>query len=202
MISFVRGTLVNTGPDYVVVDVAGVGYKVFVPTPAVGILAGKKEEVIVYTYLHVREDAMQLFGFIQDSDRELFEQLIQVSGIGPRVALAVLSSITPAALIQAVIHEQTNVLTQIPGIGKKMAQRIIIELKDKLGKLTASKDRDPDPITALLPDSAGEALEALIALGYNPGEVRKLVASISEKGAGSLKPQEIVKLALKEMGRF
>ncbi len=202
MISFVRGTLVSTGPDYVVIDVAGVGYKVFVPTPAVTALAGQKDGVTVYTYLHVRDDAMQLFGFVQESDRQIFEQLIQVSGIGPRVALAVLSSMPSQALVQAVLHEQTNVLTRIPGVGKKMAQRIIIELKDKLGKLDISKGHEPIPGTAGLPDASGEALEALIALGYNPGEAKRVLVSMSQKEIPSLKPQELVRLALKELGKF
>jgi len=202
MISFVRGTLVSTGPDYVVVDVAGVGYKVFVPTPAVTALAGQKDGVTVYTYLHVRDDAMQLFGFVQESDRQIFEQLIQVSGIGPRVALAVLSSMPSQALVQAVLHEQTNVLTRIPGVGKKMAQRIIIELKDKLGKLDISEGHEPIPGTAGLPDASGEALEALIALGYNPGEAKRVLVSMSQKEIPSLKPQELVRLALKELGKF
>lgn len=204
MIAFLRGRPAGAGPDYMVIDVGGVGYKVFVPTPVLGAAADSKEEVTLYTYLHVREDAMQLFGCLDEADLRVFELLIQVSGIGPKVALAVLSSMPAASFIQAVISEQADLLTRIPGVGKKTAQRVIIELKDKLGKMGAAAGGEglPGSPAGPLPDAAAEALQALVALGYNPGEARKAMGKAIGKGAGALTPENLVLESLKELGRL
>jgi len=200
MISFLRGRTVNTGTDHVVIDVGGIGYKVFVPTSVIGKAAEPQQDITLHTYLHVREDAMQLFGFMAESDRGIFELLLQVSGIGPKVALAVLSATTVPSLVQAVINEQVNVLTQIPGVGKKMAQRVIVELKDKFAKIDVGGDSG---ITEFVPgpeDNAGDALQALAALGYNPAEAKKALAKVVS-GNKDLALEETVRLALKELGR-
>ncbi len=204
MIAFLRGRPAGAGPDYVVVDVGGVGYKVFVPTPVAGALADRREEVTLYTYLHVREDAMQLFGCLEEADLRVFELLIQVSGIGPKVALAVLSSMTAVTFIQAVINEQVNLLTRIPGVGRKTAQRVIIELKDKLGKMEASAGGEGLPLSPAGPmsDMAADALQALIALGYNPGEARKALGKAADGEPGALSTGDMVRRALKELSRI
>ncbi len=202
MISFLRGRAVNTGTDHVVIDVGGIGYKVFVPTTVIGKAADPQQDITLHTYLHVREDAMQLFGFMAESDRGIFELLLQVSGIGPKVALAVLSATTVPSLVQAVINEQVNVLTQIPGVGKKMAQRVIVELKDKFAKIDVGGDGDSG-MTEFVPgpeDTAGDALQALAALGYNPAEAKKALAKVVA-GNKDLALEETVRLALKELGR-
>ena len=202
MISFLRGKTVNTGTDHVVIDVGGIGYKVFVPTTVIGKAAEPQQDITLHTYLHVREDAMQLFGFMAESDRGIFELLLQVSGIGPKVALAVLSATTVPSLVQAVINEQVNVLTQIPGVGKKMAQRVIVELKDKFAKIDVGGDGESG-MTEFVPgpeDTAGDALQALAALGYNPAEAKKALAKVVA-GNKDLALEETVRLALKELGR-
>lgn len=202
MIAFIKGKPVGAGADYIVIDVGGVGYKIYVPTPVIGILADK-DEVTVYTYLHVREDAMLLYGFLEERDREVFELLIQISGIGPKVALGILSSIPVPSLVQAVLHEQVHALTTAPGVGKKTAQRVIIELRDKMGKIdTTAGIRENAAISGGLPDETSDAVQALGALGYNPADARKALNRIvSDQGTG-LKTEELVKLALKELGRF
>lgn len=201
MIAFLKGRPVFSGIDYVVLDVTGVGYKVFVPTPVIGKVAESKEDVMIHTYMHVREDIMQLFGFLQESDREVFELLIQVSGIGPRVALGVMSAMPVPSLVSAVVHEQTQVLTQIPGVGKKTAQRIIIELKDKLSRLGNVGAPEITSAAASITDDAGDALQALVALGYNPLEAKKVLGSVAGTGT-AYTSEEMVRLALKELGRF
>jgi Holliday junction DNA helicase RuvA len=109
MIAFLRGRPAVIGTDHVVIDVGGVGYKVFVPIPVVSSISGQKDDVTVFTYLNVREDAMQLYGFLDEKDLEVFEMLIQISGIGPKVALAVLSAMSAQSLIHAVVQEQISV---------------------------------------------------------------------------------------------
>lgn len=202
MIAFLRGQPVSTGADCVILDVTGIGYRVFVPTPVIGALAGQNSEVTLHTYLHVREDAMQLYGFLQEEDLGVFESLIQVSGIGPKVALAVLSSMTASSFIQAVLHEQVDILTQVPGVGKKTGQRAIIELKDKFAKMNAGREMALPGISTGSPVGMEDALQALIALGYSPVEARRALGKISPAENGPLKLEDIVKMALKELGRF
>lgn len=201
MIAFLKGRPVSSGTDYVVIDVSGVGYKVFVPTPVIGKIAENKEDVIIHTYMHVREDSMQLFGFMQESDRVVFELLIQVSGIGPRVALGVLSAMPVPSFVSAVVHEQVQVLTQIPGVGKKTAQRVIIELKDKLGKMEVGIAPGVIFDAGSPPAESSDAIDALIALGYNAVEAKKVITKVVGTGA-VLSTEELVRKALKELGRF
>lgn len=201
MIAFLRGRLINTGPDFVIIDVNGIGYKVFVPIPVIGVMTDKNSEVTIYTYLHVREDAMLLFGFLQESDQEIFELLIQISGIGPKVALAVLSSMSAPSFIHAVINEQVGILTQIPGVGKKTAQRVIIELKDKLEKYIKCGMEIRD-VSFGLPDTFADAVHALIVLGYSSLEAKKILGRISANHTDQIKTEDLVRIALKELGRF
>ncbi len=204
MIAFLRGRPVNTGPDWVILDVAGIGYRVFVPPSVIQFLADKtaEPELTVHTYLHVREDAVQLFGFLQEDELALFEQLIQVSGVGPRLALAVLSAMPADSFIQAVRQEQVQVLTQIPGVGKKTAQRVIVELKDKFDKMNLGRETGAPGVSARLPAGAEDALQALVALGYNLAEARKALSKMAPAEISSFRPEEIVRLALKELGQF
>ena len=201
MIAFLRGRPVTSGPDHVVLDVGGIGYKVFVPTSVIGKMADPQTEVTVHTYLHVREDALQLFGFLEDADRGIFELLIQVSGIGPKVALAVLSSTTTPAFVQAVINEQINLLTQIPGVGKKTAQRVIVELKDKFGKMDVAADADIPGTAVESYNITGDALQALVALGYNPVEAKRVLGRVTSANK-DIELEETVRLALKELAKF
>lgn len=203
MIAFLQGKLINKGLDYIVISVGGVGYKVFVPATTMAKFPGSEEEAKVHTYLHVREDALILFGFAQEEELQLFETLINVNGVGPKVALGILSSGSAGSLKQAIVGENLAVLTNIPGIGKKTAQRIIMELKDKLAKepLQAS---NLGMLGIITPSGAWgqEAIEALQALGYSLGEASRAVQGILAREGTSLKIEEVIKLALKELARI
>ncbi|WP_461569880.1 Holliday junction branch migration protein RuvA [Thermincola ferriacetica] len=199
MISFLRGELNYIGEDYIIIDVHGVGYKVYVPASFIGKLPACGQPVTVFTHLYVREDVMQLYGFPDREELELFEVLLQVSGIGPKVAVSVLSAIPASSFKQAIVNEQVGVLMQVPGIGKKTAQRMILELKDKLGKLPG-RGQAP-PVSANFAPNTEEAVQALIALGYAPNEARKAVNKVVNTHP-ELGVEESIKKALLELARF
>ena len=200
MISYLKGIVMQAGGDYIIVEVAGIGYKVNVPFSIFGRLPAIGGEVQVHTYLHVREDAMQLYGFLEPEELELFEILLQVSGIGPRVALTILSAMPPASFRMAVINEQLSALTAIPGVGKKTAQRMVIELKDKLVK-TARGEAGLVPVAAAGGPVTDEAWQALVALGYTTGEAQRVVRKISAAPEAPESVEETIRLALRELGR-
>src|ERR671928_944272 len=137
MIARLRGKPVARTPEGLVLDVGGVGYLVHA-TPAA--MRGGDDELIVHTYLHVREDALQLYGFADAGERELFVQLLSVNGVGPKVALAIVSGYSPGELRRAIVREDADLFQTIPGIGKKTAQRVVLELKEKIAPLTAVED--------------------------------------------------------------
>ena len=186
MISRLRGAPVGRTADGLVVDVGGVGYLVSA-TPSVLRRTDGATEVTVETYLHVREDALQLYGFAEAAQRELFVQLLSVNGVGPKVALAIVSGSPAADLRRAIVLEDTARFQAIPGIGKKTAERIVLELKEKLGDA-------PVPIS-----SAGGtqphvvARDALVELGYSVGEAEQALAAVDP----DLPPEERVRQALK-----
>jgi len=201
VIAFLRGTLVSRTDESVILDVAGVGYEVIVPLRTrVGAIG---DELTLYTYLHVREDGISLYGFESIEDRTLFELLITVSGIGPKSAIGMLSHITPAELRRAVKTGDVNRLLALPGIGQKTAQRIILELKDKLGDMDDDFEGD-EVYSDGSGDAVGEAIEALVALGYSFHEARRFVAAAvkSLKAARSdLSTDTILRTALSSAGR-
>ena len=186
MIAKLRCTVDQVGEDWAVLDVNGVGYLV-AATPSVLQQVKRGGEVVVETYLHVREDALQLFGFAETAERELFVQLLSVNGVGPKVALAIVSGSPAADLRRAIVLEDTARFQAIPGIGKKTAERIVLELKEKLGDA-------PVPIS-----SAGGtqphlvARDALVELGYSVGEAEQALAAVDPE----LPPEERVRQALK-----
>jgi Holliday junction DNA helicase RuvA len=165
MIGRLTGTLVEKNPPQILLDVQGVGYEVDVPMSTFYNLPGAGERVVLFTHLAVREDAHQLFGFGSEPERRAFRQLLKISGVGARTALSVLSGLSVAELAQAVTMQDTGRLTKIPGIGKKTAERLLLELKDKLGA---------DVTTAVgvhrAPPAAADILNALLALGYSDKE--------------------------------
>ena len=134
MISHVYGDIAQSGEGFVVIDVGGIGYQVNVTKPILNELTGKKEKIKLYTYLHVREDAHILYGFLNQSDLEMFKLLISVTRVGPQIAMNILSQIKIEELAAAIIHEDEKVLTRISGVGAKNAKRLILELKDKMTK--------------------------------------------------------------------
>lgn len=200
MIAFLRGKIALLEEGAVVLDVGGVGYRVFVPASYLTRLPGPGEEVHMPTYLVVREDSMQLFGFSDYVERELFAMLLNVSGIGPRGALAVLSSLSPQQLCLAVAQEDVKTVTKVPGVGKKTAQRLILELKDKLkGRVTEQQVEGIEDLGGQVETAdAADAVFALVALGYSAGEAEAAVQEVV-KSAQGLPASELLRLALQKL---
>ena len=179
------------------VDVAGVGYEIEAPMATFYDLPAQGETVTLHTHLVVREDAHLLFGFSTETQRALFRSLIKVSGVGPRVALAILSTLSAVEFALCVANNDIPTLTRVPGIGKKTAERLIIEMRDKLGEVDLAAPVAATPGgTVLLTDPTSEAVSALIALGYKPQEASRLVRSVA---GADLSTEEIIRLALKSM---
>ena len=201
MIGSVAGTLVETYADGALVDVNGVGYRVHAPASVIARLPGAGERVRLHTHLHVREDALTLFGFTTGEERDLFEILIGVNGIGPKGGLAVLSVYAPDALRRAVLGEDVDALTLIPGVGKKTASRMILELKEKLG----AGDADLVAVAAspAVRQALSEVRAALLQLGYSTTEAREAIERVAAEAAaanGNGSPEKLLKMALKELG--
>lgn len=200
MIGYVRGIVTHLFKESCYVDVHGVGYRVYVPiTTRQQLIEG--QEATLFTYLNVREDAMQLYGFWTEDEYELFILLISVSGIGPKVGLGILSGMTPEAFKLAVINGQVQQLTKLPGIGKKSAERLVLELKDKLVKMTQISVETPaaiQPIGVTHSGPSGEAIEALVSLGYAQKDVEALVESLND---GSKDVSALIKACLVELGK-
>jgi Holliday junction DNA helicase RuvA len=184
MIASLRGKVVARRLDGVVLDVGGVGYSLQTTSRAHQKAKGAGE-VTLDTYLHVREDALQLYGFAEPAERELFELLLSVSGVGPKVALAIISNSTPVDLRRAIALEDESRFVAIPGIGKKTAQRIMLELKEKLGPVEALVDASPSQELM--------ARDALVELGYSIPEAERALAGTDPE----LPPEERVRLALR-----
>jgi holliday junction DNA helicase RuvA len=178
VIARLRGRVVARAGAAIVVDVGGVGYLVHA-TPSVSRLGDG--EIVVETYTHVREDALQLFGFASSAERRLFELLLGVSGVGPKVALAIVSGSTPAELTRAIAREDTARFEAIPGIGRKTAQRVVLELREKLGAVADA------------PAAADLAREALVELGWSVVDAERALAEVD----ATLPAEERVRLALK-----
>lgn len=193
MIAMLRGKVVASSLGELVVDVAGVGYAVHVPP---GSLAAIGAEITLHTHLSVREDGWTLYGFGEPGAKALFTSLLSVSGVGPKLALAAVSTLGAEGLRRAVVTEDVAALTAVPGVGKKSAQRIVLELRERLGTVTV----DDGVVVA---GSAGgpveEVREALAALGYAPAEVNAVMSSIG--GDVELGPEQLLRSALQHLGQ-
>lgn len=191
MIAGIRGRLEALGADHVLIDVGGIYFKVHVPTTALASLGSPGGEVRLHTYLLVREDALSLFGFASEAEREVFQSLLGVRGIGPKVAMALLSALSPAELAHAIAAESRAMLTQVPGIGSRVASRLIVELKGKL----------PSVAEAALPASGDvdEVGAALVALGYTDSEAAAALAALLPQT--DLTTEEKLRLALQHLAR-
>lgn len=202
MIATLTGRVQQIAGDFSVINVGGVGYQVFMPLTALEELAQCTDEVVIYTYLNHKEDAMTLYGFLHPEDKSLFQQIIGVSGIGPKTALAVLSVLSADDLRQAILNEQTKELTKVPGIGLKSAQRLILELKSQISKALSTKDRTE--LDAKVEGGRGEALEdavaALVALGYQTAEATEAVRKVWQESPGQKVP-DLVRNSLKRLIR-
>lgn len=199
MIGFLRGQVAALKADYCLLDVNGVGYRVFVAGSTRSKLR-LKEEMQLFTYMNVYQDGITLYGFASEDEYDIFQLLIGVSGIGPKVALGILSSITVDGLCKAIQNKQATVLTKLPGIGKKSAERLILELKDKVGFATSDDDEvlTLDMEGAVGDDIVSEAQAALVALGYSQAEI----APVLKKATKCKTTEEIIKLALKQLNKF
>jgi holliday junction DNA helicase RuvA len=200
VIECLKGKVINIEPETVVIEVQGVGYLIYAGNPY------KYEEwlnetVIVYTYQHVREDAIRLYGFRHREERRLFEKLLQVSGIGPKGALAIVASEQPGLVVEAIENEDEKFLVKFPGVGKKTARQIILDLKGKVEEFVPSLAQSvPGEArtsrTSSYSQELEEAIEALRALGYIEKEIKKVIPALQKE---SLSTDQYIKLALKEM---
>lgn len=199
MIRFVRGLLTEHGKGFVVVDVGGVGLWVQTPEPLSMTLPGPGQEVSLHTRLVVREDALTLYGFASSEEAGLFDLLLTVSGVGPKVALGILGACRPKRFLELIVFEDTEGLGRLPGVGKKLSQRLALELRDKLApgreRLSAG-DFTPGPAAR---DSAEEAIEALTALGYARVEAAQAVDRARKELGASAQAADLIKAALRRL---
>jgi Holliday junction DNA helicase RuvA len=198
VISRLTGRLLDKGPNRIVIDVHGVGYDVQIPLTTFYGLGEPGAEVSLRVHTHVREDALALYGFSTGLELKLFEQLIGVSGIGPRLALSVLSGIESTDLVRAVRHGDVGRLTAIPGVGKKTAERIGLELKDRL-KLIVEPEAEDSAQSGAEPDMRGDLLSALLNLGYHRQLADRAVDAALAGQPGTF--EQVLRQALKELAR-
>jgi holliday junction DNA helicase RuvA len=199
VITFLDGKLTSALPTQAVVDVGGVGYEVFIPLSSYDKLPPAGQPIRLLTHLHVREDAHVLYGFMTSAERDLFRLLVNnVSGIGPKLALAVLSGMSVNNFKAAVVNSDTGSLSKISGLGKKTAERIVLELKDKVGVTAAWEAASAAHAPTPEQERANEAVLALIALGYKQVEAHRTVRELQDKERHK-STEELVKLALKQM---
>ena len=195
---FIKGNLEQKSNNYVVIDVGGVGYKIFMATNSIEKLGEIGEIVKVYTHYYVREDNISLYGFNTNEELRMFELLLQVSGIGAKSAIAMLSEISPSSFALAVISDDISKLVKIPGIGKKTAARIVLELKDKLKTEETITKNEEVKLSISNEEETSEAVAALQVLGYTKREIEKALEKVDTK---NLQLEEIIKEGLKYLAR-
>ena len=199
MFAYMKGTLEVKTVGYVVIEVAGIGYKIFMSEPAIEKLGEIGEIVKVHTYLKVREDDISLFGFNTNEELRMFELLLSVSGVGAKSAITILSNITPSSFALAVISDDVGKLKQLPGIGAKTAQRLILELKDKLKGEQVEEDKlDKMQETLLDNHKSTEAMAALQVLGYSKKEIEKALEKVDKE---NLTVEDIIRKGLYNLAR-
>jgi len=199
MFYYLNGTLAHVGPNLAVIDCGGVGYACKTTNYTLASLK-RGDKAKLYTYLHVREEIFELYGFASENELNCFQMLIGVSGVGPKAALAILSSVSPEHLATAIITGDEKALTGAPGVGKKIAQRVILELKDKLAKgqlnSVSGESYGGTGVTVIPENKASEASAALAVLGYGPAEINEALKGIP---VDELSLEAVIKQALKKM---
>ena len=198
MFAYIKGSLEQKSNNYIVIDVGGIGYKIFMATKAIEALGEIGEVVKVHTHYYVREDNISLYGFNTNEELRMFELLLQVSGIGAKSAIAMLSEISPSSFALAVISDDISQLVKIPGIGKKTAARIVLELKDKLKTEEAITKTEEVKLSITNEEETSEAIAALQVLGYTKREIEKALENVDTK---NLQLEEIIKQGLKNLAR-
>ena len=197
MYAYIKGTLEVKSTTYVVIDNSGIGYKIYMSSKSIGCIGNIGDTVKVHTHYHVREDDISLYGFISEEELRMFEILINVSGVGVKSALTMLSDITPASFAMAVITDDVERLTKVPGVGKKTAQRLILELKDKLAKEDLSADETAEE-KVVKTKVDNDAVTALQVLGYSKKEIEQVLEQVDTK---DLSTEETIKMALKYLSK-
>ncbi|RAH36654.1 Holliday junction branch migration protein RuvA [Halomonas sp. SL1] len=197
MIGRLRGTLIDKQPPWLLLDVAGVGYELEASMTTLVALPGVGEDVVLHTHLTVRDDAHLLYGFAREQERALFRALIKVNGVGPKLALAILSGMDEEAFIRCVMDDDVKSLTRLPGVGKKTAERLIVEMRDRFPHWEAEAPAAgvaPSPGAAAEPrqEPLAEAEAALVSLGYKPAEAARMLTGLEEEGS----TEAIIKAAL------
>ena len=204
MIGFLRGKLLHKQPPFLLVDVGGVGYELEAPMSTFYVLPDELAEVALYAHLVVRQDAQLLYGFSDQEQRQLFRSLLRINGVGARVALAILSTFSAREFIQCIHNEDAAVLTRVPGVGKKTAERMIIDMRDRIDAATDSGDaaRDAESNRARGDDAADnpvqDAIGALIALGYKASEAHRMVSAVKQPEA---QREELIRNALQQLSK-
>lgn len=196
MISTLQGRLIQKNPTHLVIDVNGVGYAVHIPLSSYQHVGPVGSELRLLTYLHVREDILQLYGFASEEERELFQMLIAISGIGPKMAQSILSGISAQDFKRAIIDSNIDLLVTISGIGRKTAQRLMVELKEKFGD-TGEGISTAAPSIRTDATLAEEAILALVSLGYKKTKAKLAVQNVLEDSSETLPVEEVIKRALR-----
>ncbi|MCM0611774.1 Holliday junction branch migration protein RuvA [Marinobacter sediminum] len=206
MIGRIRGILIEKAPGQALVECSGLGYEIDIPYTTFFHLPETGEELILHTHFAVREDAQSLYGFASRLDRDLFRLLIKVNGVGPKLAVGILSGLDAQQFIRCIEARDLNALVKLPGVGKKTAERLLIEMTDRIGQLegqfvptspgTSGSEAVPTEVSARGPGARAEAEEALIALGYKPQEAAKAINKVAEEGMSS---EILIRLALRNM---
>ena len=194
MIGHLKGKITSKNPPEILIEVEGVGYEVLCPMSTFYALDNLTEDILLFTHLSIKEDAHTLFGFISKDEKNVFRELIRVNGVGPKVALAILSNLSVQSLVECISTEDADLLAKTPGIGKKTALKLIVELQDRLGKLelTGTIEKTRDLNRSSNPNSK-QAIEALQSLGFKVKEANRMVSKIEDQG---LSTEQIIRLAL------
>lgn len=200
MIGHIRGQLMDKRPPWMMIDVSGVGYELEAPMTVFYELGELGSQVAFYTHFVVREDAQLLFAFVDRYERELFRALIKVNGVGPKLALSILSGMEAPRLVRCIEQQDVASLVKVPGVGKKTAERLVIEMSDRLAALEGSIISRPGQRSIDMPaDAIQDAVAALESLGYRPRDAQAAVAKV--EGAESLSSEELIRSALKRLAR-
>jgi Holliday junction DNA helicase RuvA len=201
MIAFLTGRLAFKAPTHLTLDVQGVGYEVHIPLSTYYALPNLDDTTALNIHTHLREDAIQLFGFLSKSEKDSFLLLTTVSGIGPKLALSVLSSLPVTELVHAIQTEDVEKLSTVPGIGKKSASRIALELKDKVGRIQPVSAQTPTRETDGADGPFEDALSALVNLGYRPQDAKEALKRVTKAAAGPVALKQLIREGLKELAR-
>lgn len=201
MIGQIRGVLLQKNPPEILVDVGGICYEILVPMSTLYRLPEIGKELLLHTHFVVREDAQTLYGFFEAKDKSMFRSLIRVNGVGPKMALGILSGMEADEFVRTVRSNDVTAMTAMPGIGRKTAERLIVEMRDRLEEWESSREDEPKVANRKAPNNISrEAESALIALGYKPQQAARAIAQVVKDNVAVSDSETLIRLALKSMG--